>query len=54
MEGLGTAVLRAHFAHAGVDGAIAVFNLLGRLARRSESAVNRQIGLGSDQPAEAR
>src|ERR1039457_948766 len=52
IEGLGTAVLRAHSAHAGVDGAIAVFNFLGRLARRSESAVDRQIGLGSDQSVE--
>ncbi len=52
VEGLGMAVLRAHFAHARVDGTIAVFHFLGRLARSTESAVDRQIGLGSDQPAE--
>ena len=45
------AVLRAHFAHARFDGTIAVFHLLGRLARRAESAINRQIGLGSHQTA---
>src|ERR1019366_1677388 len=52
IEGLGTAVLRAHSAHAGVYGAVAVLNLLGRLARRSVSAVDRQIGLRSHQPVE--
>jgi hypothetical protein len=52
LKGSRTAVLRAHFAHARLHRAVAVFHFLGRLARRAKSAVDRQIGLGSGQPAE--
>ena len=52
LEGLRTAVLRAHFAHARLHRAIAVFHFFSRLAGRAKSAVDGQIGLGSGQPAE--
>jgi hypothetical protein len=44
-------ILGAHSAHAGVDGTVAVLNLLGRFESGAESAVDCEIGLCSDQLA---